>query len=83
MSCTHLIIYDRVSMARKALVAKQAKLYEKKIVQGKKLKGTKFYNRCRVCGRSRGYIRDFGICRVCFRHYAREGIIMGVRKASR
>jgi small subunit ribosomal protein S14 len=40
------------------------------------------YNRCQRCGRSRGYLRDFGICRICFREMALEGKIPGVRKAS-
>jgi len=69
-------------MARKALIAKQAKLYEWKFTEGKKDPGTKYYNRCRLCWRSRWYYREFWICRVCFRKYAREGKIMGVRKAS-
>ncbi len=69
-------------MARKALIAKQAKLYKKKIEDKKEMKWVKFYNRCRLCGRSKWYYREFGICRVCFRHYARDGKIMGVRKAS-
>lgn len=69
-------------MARKALKVKQAKLYEKKIVQGEKLVGVKYYNRCRLCGRSKSYIRDFGICRVCLRKYARDWVIMGLKKAS-
>ncbi|MFA5747932.1 MAG: uS14 family ribosomal protein [Candidatus Absconditabacterales bacterium] len=59
-------------------------MYTKRFVQGEKLdKPTKYYNRCRVCGRSKSYYRDFGICRVCLRKYAREGLIMGLRKASR
>lgn len=69
-------------MARKALIEKQKRLYEKKILNGEEMKWVKFYNRCGLCGRSRGYIRDFGICRVCLRRYAREGKIMGLRKAS-
>ena len=44
---------------------------------------TKVYNRCRLCGRQAWYMREFGICRVCFRKYARMGLIMGVKKASR
>lgn len=40
------------------------------------------YNRCRRCGRPRGFLRDFGICRICFREMALEGKIPGVRKAS-
>ena len=39
-------------------------------------------NRCIISGRSRGYIRDFGISRIVFRDMAREGKIPGVRKAS-
>jgi len=39
-------------------------------------------NRCKVCGRPRGYIRRFGLCRICFRKYALEGKIPGVVKAS-
>ena len=42
----------------------------------------KFYNRCKLCGRSHAFIRDFGVCRVCFRKYAREWLIVGLRKAS-
>ena len=40
------------------------------------------YNRCALCGRPRGYLRKFGICRICFRDMANSGIIPGVRKAS-
>ncbi|MCW5874501.1 MAG: type Z 30S ribosomal protein S14 [Anaerolineales bacterium] len=39
-------------------------------------------NRCKVCGRPRGYIRRFGLCRICFRQFALEGKIPGVVKAS-
>ncbi len=39
-------------------------------------------NRCRRCGRARGYIRRFGLCRICFRELALEGKIPGVVKAS-
>jgi len=40
------------------------------------------YHRCRLCGRPHGYIRDFGICRLCFRKLAHRGEIPGVKKAS-
>lgn len=40
------------------------------------------YNRCAICGRRRGYMRRFGICRICFRENALAGNIPGVRKAS-
>ncbi|MCY3972836.1 MAG: type Z 30S ribosomal protein S14 [Candidatus Dadabacteria bacterium] len=39
-------------------------------------------NRCSLCGRPRGFIRQFGICRLCFRELASRGEIVGVRKAS-
>lgn len=39
-------------------------------------------NRCQLTGRPRGYIRDFGVCRVVFRDLALEGKIPGVTKAS-
>ena len=38
--------------------------------------------RCKICGRSRAVYRKFGICRICFRDMASDGLIPGVRKAS-
>ena len=40
------------------------------------------HSRCGRCGRPRAYMRRFGVCRICFRELAREGLIPGVRKAS-
>jgi small subunit ribosomal protein S14 len=40
------------------------------------------YNRCNRCGRPRAYLRDFGLCRICFREMALEGHIPGVVKSS-
>jgi len=40
------------------------------------------YNRCPRCGRSRAYMRKFGLCRICFRELALRGEIPGVAKAS-
>ena len=39
-------------------------------------------NRCRLCGRPRGYLRKFGLCRLCFRKLALEGELAGVIKSS-
>jgi small subunit ribosomal protein S14 len=39
-------------------------------------------NRCRLCGRPRGYMRKFQLCRICFREQALAGKIPGVVKAS-
>ena len=38
--------------------------------------------RCRICGRSRAVYRKFGVCRICFRNMASNGLIPGVIKAS-
>jgi small subunit ribosomal protein S14 len=40
------------------------------------------HNRCKLCGRPRGYLRVFGVCRICFRNMAHKGLIPGVVKAS-
>jgi small subunit ribosomal protein S14 len=40
------------------------------------------YNRCQQCGRPRGYIRKFELCRICFRELANQGFIPGVVKSS-
>jgi len=39
-------------------------------------------NRCNICGRARGYMRKFGLCRICFRNLAQKGELPGVTKAS-
>jgi small subunit ribosomal protein S14 len=39
-------------------------------------------NRCQRCGRPRGYIRKFQLCRICFREFALRGDIPGIAKAS-
>lgn len=39
-------------------------------------------NRCKLCGRPRGFLRKFGLCRLCFRKLALEGEIAGVIKSS-
>jgi small subunit ribosomal protein S14 len=38
--------------------------------------------RCFCCGRKRGYMRDFDMCRICFREAANEGLIPGIKKSS-
>ncbi len=40
------------------------------------------YNRCPRCGRSRAYLRDFDMCRLCFRELATKGQLPGVTKSS-
>lgn len=43
---------------------------------------TRIVRRCWRCGRQRGYIRDFRLCRICFRELANKGEIVGVTKSS-
>jgi small subunit ribosomal protein S14 len=42
----------------------------------------RLHNRCKLTGRPKGYMRDFGICRVVFRKMANEGKIPGITKSS-
>lgn len=44
--------------------------------------GVRKHNRCRVCGRPRGFLRKFAMCRICFRENAHKGVVPGVTKAS-
>jgi small subunit ribosomal protein S14 len=60
-------------MAKRSLIEKN-KRTPKFTVRG--------YHRCKRCGRPRGYIRKFGLCRICFRELALAGDIPGVTKAS-
>ncbi|MCK9578632.1 MAG: type Z 30S ribosomal protein S14 [Candidatus Paceibacterota bacterium] len=43
---------------------------------------TRIVRRCFKCGRKRGYIRKFGLCRICFREMANKGEIPGIKKSS-
>ncbi|HQF51365.1 MAG TPA: type Z 30S ribosomal protein S14 [Thermoleophilia bacterium] len=43
---------------------------------------TREYNRCQRCGRPRAYYRKFGLCRICLREVAHQGVIPGLSKAS-
>lgn len=59
-----------------ATTARMAKMH-------KKLKyKIRVRNRCRRCGRSRGYLRKFQMCRICFRLLALQGQVPGVVKSS-
>ncbi len=60
-------------MAKKCLIEKQKRKPKFEV---------RAYNRCRRCGRPRGFIRRFGLCRICFRELALAGELPGVRKAS-
>ena len=60
-------------MPKKSLIAKAKRTPKFKARQ---------YNRCQLCGRPRGYMRRFKLCRICFRELASRGEIPGVTKAS-
>ncbi|MEA3349989.1 MAG: type Z 30S ribosomal protein S14 [Chloroflexota bacterium] len=59
-------------MAKKSMIVRETRRKYK----------TRVRNRCKKCGRPRGYMRRFGLCRICFRELALQGKIPGVRKAS-
>lgn len=50
--------------------------------QAKPKFSTRLNRRCRLCGRPRAVYRKFGVCRICFRSLASQGLIPGVKKAS-
>jgi len=63
-------------MAKTSLIMKSQRLQ----------KSSKFkprvYSRCKLCGRPRGFLRKFQLCRLCFRELALKGEVPGVIKAS-
>jgi len=60
-------------LAKKSLIIKH--------LRPKKFK-VREYNRCPICGRPRGYFRDFDMCRLCLRKLALNGEVPGITKAS-
>lgn len=60
-------------MARKAMIEKSNK---------KPKYSTRTVRRCWRCGRNKGYMRDFDLCRICFRELADNGDMPGIKKAS-
>jgi len=60
-------------VAKKSLILKQQRTPKFKV---------RSHSRCQVCGRPRGYLRKFGLCRLCFRKAALEGDVTGVTKSS-
>ena len=60
-------------MAKTSLINKQQRAPKFKV---------RAYTRCRLCGRPRGYLRKFQLCRICFRNLALQGLVPGVTKSS-
>jgi Ribosomal protein S14 len=60
-------------VAKKSMIAKAKRPARFKVQE---------HNRCSICGRPRGYMRRFAMCRICFRERALEGQLPGVTKSS-
>jgi small subunit ribosomal protein S14 len=60
-------------VAKKSLVIKQQRTPKYK---------TRGYSRCNRCGRPRAVFRKFGLCRICLRELAHQGVIPGMTKSS-
>ena len=73
-------VVDKYAEKRKAL--KKAGDYEALQKLPKNASPIRLHNRCKLTGRPRGYMRQFGLSRVTFREMANHGLIPGVKKAS-
>ncbi len=73
-------LVDKFEAKRKAL--KEAGDYEALQRLPKNASPVRLHNRCKLTGRPKGYMRQFGISRVVFREIANQGLIPGVKKAS-
>ncbi|MGI5173035.1 type Z 30S ribosomal protein S14 [Treponema sp. OMZ 840] len=60
-------------MAKKSMIIKAARTPKY---------STRLVHRCQICGRPRGYLRKYKMCRLCFRKLASEGLLPGVTKSS-
>lgn len=73
----------KLSMINKAADRRNAVAHRLSLgLKPKPGQAVKMYNRCGKCGRVRGYMRKFDLCRICFRELARKGAIMGLKKSS-
>jgi small subunit ribosomal protein S14 len=68
--------------AEKRIALKKAGDYEALQKLPKNASPIRLHNRCKLTGRPRGYMRQFGLSRVTFREMANQGLIPGVKKAS-
>ena len=73
-------IVAKYAEKRKAL--KEAGDYDALQKLPKNASPVRMHNRCKLTGRPKGYMRQFGVSRVTFREMANQGLIPGVRKAS-
>ena len=68
--------------AAKRTALKAAKDYAGLDLLPKNASPVRLHNRCKLTGRPRGYMRQFGLSRVTFREMANQGLIPGIKKAS-
>jgi small subunit ribosomal protein S14 len=73
-------LVDKYAEKRKAL--KEAGDFEELQKLPKNSSPVRLHNRCKLTGRPKGYMRQFGLSRVMFREMANKGLIPGVKKAS-
>jgi small subunit ribosomal protein S14 len=90
--CLRLLVYllrnnnFNFTMAKKSMIARDKKRFKR--VKDSLNAGVKpsfvcrVRRRCQVCGRPRGFIRFFSLCRICLRRFASEGLIPGLLKSS-
>ena len=78
-------------MARKSITISAQRLKEAHVKakgmtleqrRKKRMYLTRAYNRCQLCDRRHGFMRFFGVCRICFRELASNGEIPGIKKSS-
>ncbi len=71
---TNRIYFAKITpMAKTSVIARSQKKPKFK---------SRVVRRCFRCGRKHGYMRDFDLCRICFREFANEGAIPGIKKSS-
>ncbi len=87
MARTAIVTKSRKFMERHIRALRKAREVHDNRKDRKKLRikySARATNRCSIvnCGRVHGYLRDFGVCRCCFRELAEKGLVPGLRKAS-
>jgi small subunit ribosomal protein S14 len=67
-------------LAKTSMIDKEGKRRE--LAAKGKFPKVRLHNRCSICGRPKGYYRDFGLCRLHLRQMAHQGLLPGVTKSS-
>ncbi len=76
-------VNNKLALRKEALLKEcNEKNVKWSVVKGRMKFSTKAYTRCNNCGRPHAIYRKFGVCRICFRQMALDGLLPGVTKAS-